>query len=68
MVFMKRKLICICLKVLKMSICKLQKALHGVKQAPLKWNKCITDFFKSKGFEQLKSELVFLKQMTIIYL
>lgn len=37
-------------------ICKLNKALYGMKQAPLKWNNTLTNFLKSEGLNQLKTE------------
>ncbi|KAJ8885592.1 hypothetical protein PR048_011790 [Dryococelus australis] len=37
-------------------ICRLKKCLYGMRQAPQRWNVWITDFLKSKGLYQLKSE------------
>ena len=35
-------------------ICKLKKALYGLRQAPLKWNQPLTRFLKEKGLCQHK--------------
>jgi len=37
-------------------ICKLKKALYGLRHAPFKWNHCLTRFLKEKGLSQLKTE------------
>ena len=36
-------------------VCKLEKALYGLVQAPLLWNKRLTDYLKDQSLEQLKS-------------
>lgn len=37
-------------------VLKLNRALYGLKQLPLMWNKEITEFLLKKGFQQLQSE------------
>ena len=37
-------------------ICKLKKAIYGLKQAPQQWFKRLTDFLKSEGLIQLKTD------------
>lgn len=40
----------------KNKICKLNKCLYGLRQAPLRWNETLTESLKEKGMTQMKSE------------
>jgi Reverse transcriptase (RNA-dependent DNA polymerase) len=37
-------------------VCKLQKALYGLRQSPLVWNQLLTTSLKSGGFVQMRNE------------
>lgn len=38
----------------KTKVCRLKKAIYGLKKAPKLWNECISEFLKSLGFSQSK--------------
>jgi len=42
-------------------VCLLKKALYGLRQAPLRWNKRLTDFLRSEGLIQLKNDQCIFK-------
>lgn len=42
-------------------ICRLEKSLYGLRQAPKQWNKKFIEIMKEIGFEQIKNELCVLK-------
>lgn len=42
-------------------ILKLEKALYGLRQAPHRWNECLTSFLKQIGLNQLKTEQCIFK-------
>ena len=37
-------------------LCKLKKSLYGLKKSPHCWNKVLTEFMKSVGFEQISAD------------
>jgi len=44
-------------------VCLLKKSLYGLKQAPLRWFKRLTEFLKSQGLIQLKSDRCIFKNV-----
>jgi len=45
-----------CTKAKPGQVCKLQRSLHGLKQASRQWNLELTKFLQDKGFSQFKSD------------
>jgi len=42
-------------------VCLLKKALYGLRQAPQRWNKRLTDFLRSEGLIQVKNDQCIFK-------
>lgn len=50
-------------------ICLLKKALYGLKQATLGWHKRLTEFLRTKGIEQLKTDkCIYKKEQNSLHL
>lgn len=53
----------------KGKICKLEKALYGLRQAPHCWNKTLTNFLKKEGLYQMKTDqCIFRNEKGTMYL
>lgn len=42
-------------------VCKLEKALYGLKRAPIRWNETFTNTLKGRGLQPLKTEQCIFK-------